>query len=120
MARYFITSGAVTAVFPTAANIDTGVTTTNTTYASSFFKANDDVVLTGVMLLTRNTGASETMSFVDKAGNTIFQITGLNNAALGDKMFGAGIAMPAGGFGITTTSATTVYMFLFDYKASVA
>lgn len=119
MSHYFITSGAVTAVFPVSAGIDTGVTTTNTTYASSYFKSTDSVRLMGIIIVQR-AATTETMALVDSAGATILTLTGMNNAAVGNHMFGPeGIPMPAGGFGVTTAVASTVYMFIFNRTASV-
>lgn len=116
--RYFITSGAVTAVFPTQANLDTGATTTNTTYASSAFGANDSVRLMGIIIVQR-AATTETMALVDKAGATILTLTGMTNAAAENHMFGPdGIPMPTGGFGVTTTVASTVYMFIIRHTAS--
>lgn len=118
MAQYFCTTGAITNQFPLAAQINTGNTTTTGTYANSFFKATDSVVLRGILFLAA-TPTAETITLVDKAGSTIISIGVPANAAFRAFMpIQDGIPMPIGGFGVTTSVGQSL-MFLFDRTSSV-
>lgn len=123
MAQNFFTTGAVTAVFPLATNIDLALTTTNTTYLGGFFGATDTVRLIAIIALSNNASNTEVLTLVDKAGVAYrsFTFTGSTARTPLIEFPGGGIAMPPGGFGVTTSSGagtTPNYIFLFERTAS--
>lgn len=124
--HFFHTAGAVTAVSPTAANIDAALTTTNTTFASSFWKTGDTIVLRGIVILARP-GATDSLTIKDSAGTAVLPSFAIPTSPAGTDFlaasFGDGISLPitggggtagTGGYTITTTAAGSIYLFLFD------
>ncbi len=118
---YFCTTGIVTAQYPTVFN-SADLTTTGT-YVESAFDATDSVTLIGFQALIRP-GSNDIVSLVDKDGTPVVPNFGVAGPALtGHADFqylpAGGIPMPRGGFGVTTTVASSIYMFIVEIEKSV-
>ena len=120
--HYFHTTGAVTAAFPTAAQIDSTSTSTTGTYSSSYFQSGDVITLLEINVLTAP-GSADTIIFTDKAGAAItgaFAVPTSIATFNRPRFPGNGLPVPKGGFGVTTTAASSVYQFIFDVQKSIA
>lgn len=108
--RIVIAGGALGA----AADAQTDISASN---QISSFKPNDSVVLRAFNVLTRP-GSADTVTICDKAGTNLWAFT-VPTATTDPIPFNLnGIVMPIGGFGVTTTAASSVYQWVFDVQSS--
>lgn len=116
VSNYFNTTGIITANFPLATEVNSTGTTGTTTYASSYWKATDTVVLRAIICLGATPTGDAGVSLVDRAGTAVFTFACPANAAWPRPQIPPdGIRMPTGGFGVTTIASNN-WCFVFDIQ----
>ena len=114
--RYFVTTGSRSAAFPLAVNIDSGTAlASNAAFdaAGGFWTTDSSPRLLQIICLTATPTAANIL-ILNTAGSTVLTIPIAANAA--NKIYTfpeGGVKMPKGGFGVTTTASS--YMFIFSY-----
>lgn len=115
--HYFCVSGAVTAVGPTAAQIDTSTTATGSRTTSIMATLYKSVVLKTIIAL-KVPAVADAISILDTSSSPVTLLS-ITVPTTGVPPYKLDIPMPSGGFLITTTQATGSYMLVFEGQANV-